>query len=184
MKRYVAALLTASFAAAWFPRAGFAQQSNPFEEVAILVRPGDVLAVIDTAGNSTQGKFEGFLGASLRLRTGSGVREFTQANVAEIRRQVKDSVRDGAKKGLYVGIALGLVAGLTSSRRGVHNGEAPLAGVVTGAVYGAAIGAIVDGRKKTQQTIYRSDGVSGPRRLRVSPVVSRDHKAVSLTVSF
>jgi len=184
MRRYVAALVAASLVVAVFPLAGLAQQQPSFEEVSFLVRRGDALWVIDTSGTLTKGKVESFSGASLRLKTWSGTREFIQPDVLEIHWEFRDSVGDGAKRGFYVGAAFGLFLGLTANERGVHNGEAPLAGVIVGGVYGAAIGALVDLNRNSQRTIYRADNISGPRRLRVAPVASRDRKGVSINVSF
>src|SRR4030095_15303047 len=55
-----------------------AQQVSSFEQLQVLVKPGDTIVVIGTDGTTSKGEIQSLTPASLRLVTKGNIKEFSQ----------------------------------------------------------------------------------------------------------
>jgi len=98
-----------------------AQFVSSFEQLQVLVKPGDNIYVTDTAGVTTKGRIEELSSSSLGLVVKGKRRDLTQTDVREIRQWRSDSARNGAMIGAAsVG---GLIAVLWISAGGCDCGS-------------------------------------------------------------
>ena len=113
MKRCHMAILTAIF---WCAVPGTeqaaAQQASSFEQLQLLVKPGDTVVVIDMEGRSTKGKIESLSRESLRLKSSGSIREFGQRDAVEIKQRRSDSLANGALIGVAVGGSIGALGAI------------------------------------------------------------------------
>jgi hypothetical protein len=82
-----------------------AQEARSFEQLQVLVKPGDAVTITDTRGGITKGKITDLSNSRLRLLGKNGARDFSQSEVIEIRQRRADSLANGAIAGaIGVGI--------------------------------------------------------------------------------
>lgn len=182
MRPYIAAVLVVGVAFAILgPAQASAQQVSSFEQLQLLVRPGDTIVVVGTDGKSAKGKIESLSATSLRLAAKGSIREFTQTDAVEIKQRRGDSLANGAWIGAAIGGApLGVAAAI--SCRGDCRFVAAAVAIYTG--IGAAIGVGVDAMITHNQTIYRPPVRAALSRIRVAPLLAGDRKGVAINVSF
>jgi hypothetical protein len=136
-----------------------AQPARSFEELAALVKTGDIVYVIDTSGEETRGRIAALTAASLVL-SGDGTRQdFVPGAVSRIERRQRDSVRNGLLLGLATGSGLGYSIGKTADspscpRSGVECGQGALIGTAGGAFWGGVGGWIADALIHRREVIY------------------------------
>jgi len=147
--------------------------ARSFEQLVVLVRPGDTVSVIDTMGTEVSGRLERVSAGSLELLTDDGPREWLEGDVRTIRQRGGDSRMNGALMGLGVGAAFGvvLVARACSFFR-CKGAFLPLGAVGVGiwSGMGAAVGTGIDGLITTRHVIY--DSAESPN-LSLTPLVTR-----------
>ena len=80
MKTFIATLVGLIFSAA----PAFAQQARSFEQLQVLVKPGETVVVTDTGGHSTKGKVQSITASTLKIAHNKEVREFSQNETFEI----------------------------------------------------------------------------------------------------
>src|SRR5262245_6521918 len=88
-----------------------AQLVSSFQQLQLLVRPGDNIYVTDSMGQTTKGRIADLSPSSLGLVVKGVRRDLLQADVREIRQWRSDSLKNGALIGAGVGGGLA-VAGL------------------------------------------------------------------------
>jgi len=163
-----------------------AQQVSSFEQLQILVKPGDKIVVIGTDGKSTKGKIESLTPSALRLATKSGSRDYSQKDAFEIKQKRDDSLANGAWIGALTGggvVGAGFIA--VCSIDGCDGDAGLIAGSI--AIYtgiGAAIGVGIDALIKHDQTIYRQPAQAALRSMRLEPLISSGRKGAVLRFSF
>ena len=177
MKYFCALVLILLFAASEVS----GQVANSFEQLQVLVKPGDRVSVTDVNGTLSQGMIAELSRSTLRLAVAGAPRDLSEADVVMIRQRRRDSLANGAIIGAVAGGAFGLLPALL-----VCFQETNCAGSAVGAVslftaMGTGIGVGIDALIVRQQTIYRR-GTSG--RLDVKPIFSAGRKGVAFTVSF
>lgn len=100
MKRRSAAILTVVLCCAISgAEEAAAQQATSFEQLQVLVKPGDTVEVIDSEGKSTKGKVRDLTREFLRMESKTGIREFGQRDAVEIKQRRADSLANGALNG-------------------------------------------------------------------------------------
>jgi hypothetical protein len=158
------------------------EQAASFEQLQMLVRPGNVITVIDDAGAKLRGRLISLSSSSLKLDLGNGQRTFEQARVQTIRQRRADSLADGAWTGLAVGMVIPAIA-LLLLHDECYCGAAEVAGVIGayGGV-GAGIGVGIDALVRRTKTIYSAPAAAG--RVRLTPLLTRDGSAMSVTIRF
>jgi hypothetical protein len=158
--------------------------ASSFEQLAVLVKPGDKVIVVDVAGRETKGRIGTLSPDALILMTSAGSRQLDKLEVAAITQRRDDSLKNGAIIGAVAGVAY-YVTGL-ALLAGIDDGEVivptAIAGGVLFAGLGAAAGVGIDALISGRQVIYQTPA---PRsRASVSPVFSHGRRGAAVTVRF
>lgn len=158
--------------------------ASSFEQLGVLVKPGDKITVVDAAGREAEGRIGTLSGERLTLVTPAGPRDLGEVDVGEIRQRRGDSLKNGAIIGAAAGTAYFVtLAALLSDTDGgdVIIGTA-IAGGVVSAGMGAAAGAGIDALITHKQVIYRKN----PRQnsVSVSPLFGRGRRGAAVTLTF
>ena len=155
--------------------------AGSFEQLQLLVRPGDKVTVTDTSGRESSGRISELSDSGLTVLVNGARQEFTEREVTTIRQRRQDSLGNGAVWGIAVGGALagGLVAAFWEG--GDSAGEAAaLVAVYSG--IGAGIGVGVDALITRRHVIYQR---SAPRvELRVAPLLTPARRGAVIAVRF
>ena len=136
--------------------------ANSFEQLRLLVKPGDTVTVTGTSGQRVTGTIGELSSSSLRLLVNGARHDVAEAEVRLIRRKAHPSLGAGAKWGFGIGAAVGLVGVLA---RGCCNQDAggawliPLAMGLYGGI-GSAIGIATSASIRTQHLVYVKPGAS------------------------
>ena len=162
-----AALLLVSF----FVGGGEAQElAGSFEQLRVLVKPGDTVSVIERAGHKVRGTISELSSSALALTVEGNHRRFLENEIDAIRTRRPDPLANGAKWGLAVGAGLGLLAGIGFAAGYDEGGGAfiPLLALTYGAM-GAGAGAGIDALVSSDQVIFARRGMAS--KVSVSPLV-------------
>ncbi len=155
--------------------AGHAQAVS-FDQLGMLIRPGDTVSVTEASGARVSGTITGLSQSGMSLRVGRAVRDLSAADVAVVRQRQQDSLANGAKWGLGVGAAVGLV-GCGSC----HIGP----GLAMAAVYGgigAGIGVGIDALVKSDVVLYQRR--DSRVRITAAPQLAKSHQGVTVSIKF
>ena len=159
--------------------------ATSFEQLRILVQPGDAVSVTDRAGTRTSGKVHSLSDASLAMDLGSERRVFAESEVTTIQQRRGDSLANGALWGLAAGAAYA-TAGMIMIGVDCYGGaHCAAVGATTIGVYGAlaaGIGVGVDALIKGRKVVYRSPTTN--TRLTIAPVFTTRSKGVLLSIGF
>jgi hypothetical protein len=159
------------------------QSAQSFDQLQVLVKPGDKVYVRDLAGNVSKGKILGLSSTSLDLLTKSGARELAEADILEIKQWRGDSLVNGAVIGATAGGLIGLLPIIAMCSE-VRNCAGPAAvGIALSAGIGAGIGVGFDALIPHKQTIYNGSS-RALNRFKVSPVLGQSRKGVAVGFSF
>jgi hypothetical protein len=155
------------------PTAGVA---GSFEQLQVLVRPGDRVTLTDAAGSRATGSIAELSSQSLALLVEGNRRQFRPDEVAAIHQRRADPLGNGALKGFWWGAAFGALGALTLCQHDDADCDwfaVPLIVGVYGAM-GAGIGVAIDAAVRREQLIYeRQSAASGDgiRAIRAAAVV-------------
>lgn len=177
-----AAMLGVLIAAA-APQAGAQQLASSFDQLSVLVKPGDTVSVIDDTGRETRGTIAALSPSSLELIVADRRRSFLEDETRTIRQRRSDSLKNGAIWGVAIGAGLGLTTLIeTQDSPALPAGEA-IAATAVFAGLGAAVGVGLDAIFRSNETIY-----SRPARtsasLTLSPFLNRGRAGVFVTLGF
>jgi len=155
--------------------------AGSFDQLRVLVKVGDRVRISDASGREVSGTIADLGPASLALTTGGARRDFREDQIDTIRQRRPDPLSNGARWGLLVGGGFGLLTG--AALVGDGNSAAvmiPIMGLAYGGI-GAGVGAGLDALLSAEQVIYARRRAS---RVRVAPLVSRQRKAVLVSLAF
>ncbi|WP_291984125.1 hypothetical protein [Luteitalea sp.] len=127
--------------------------AHSFSELRLLVREGQTVTVVDTAGREVKGRITLLSADTLALGTGAG-RSWQATDVATIRQRRQDSLGNGALIGLGVGVGLVGVAVLAGGGTDGEPEWAWLAAAFYGGV-GAGIGVGIDALITREYDVFR-----------------------------
>ena len=162
--------------------------ASSFHQLAVLVKPGDKITVVDTAGREAAGRIGQLTRDTLTLVTPAGARELVEADIEQIRQRRRDSLRNGAIIGAVAAVACysGLMVIAQAGGFGDTGGGLIVSSVIRGGVLwagiGAAAGAGIDALIERRQVIYRKPG--GGNRVGVSPLFGGGRRGAAITVTF
>ena len=142
------------------PAAASAQElAGSFEQLRVLVKPGDTVRVTGGGGEEIRGTIMDLSSSSLALRVGGTRRAFLEHDVAAVYQRRNDSLANGAKWGFVIGAGLGVLGGIAIAREYESGGAAyiPILGVVYGSI-GAGAGAGIDAMHRSEQVIFAWHG--------------------------
>ena len=116
--------------------------ASSFEQLAVLVKPGDKITVVDVAGRETKGRIGKLSPDALILITSTRSRQLDKLEVAAITQRRDDSLKNGAIIGAIVGaVGLGAFGAFICNLYQEEGGASCLPDTLRVAAIGAAIGA-------------------------------------------
>lgn len=157
---------------------------SSFDQLAVLVKPGDKISVVDVSGRETEGRIGTLSRDAMTLVTEAGPRVLGEADVAKIRQRRGDSLRNGAIIGAVAATAYFLTAAalLSDSDGGEVIVGTAVAGGVLFAGMGAAAGAGIDALIARRQVIYQKP--AGRSRVGVLPMFRHGRRGAAVSVTF
>lgn len=160
--------------------------AGSFEQLQVLVKPGDTVIVTDAAGRETTGKIAGLSPSSLSLLAEGARREWTEHDVTTIKQRRADSLGNGAIYGLAIGagVAATLLAVVAAADEDEDVSGSDVA-IILGAygAIGAGAGVGVDALIKRRHVIYQRPSASG-LQVGIAPWLTSQRKGVRVTLSF
>jgi hypothetical protein len=157
--------------------------AGTFDQLRVLVRPGDKLTVIDDSGQRVEGRVSSLSSSALDLTVSGKPRQFLSTDINTIEKRGPDSLKNGALIGLAIGGGIG-AAGMIALAGTADN---PAALVAVGALMyggiGAGIGTGFDALIEGRRVIYARSG-STATTLTVAPMLTRSRKGVRLSLRF
>ena len=155
----------------------FAQgQATSFDQLSLLVRPGDKVTVTPTSGPPFSGRIAALSRSGLRLRVGKELRDLQELDVATVRHRRPDSLRNGAAWGLGIGAAAGFATCGTC-----HVGPGLMMAGIYGGI-GAGIGVGIDALIEGKLVVYqRRDSA---RRITVTPQLAKSHTGARVSIQW
>ncbi|MBS1816817.1 MAG: hypothetical protein JSU08_02710 [Acidobacteria bacterium] len=162
-------------------RAGAQGIAQSFDELRLLVRPGETIRVLQDDTTSVKGTFVGARPEQLTLRVGSKDLEVTPAHVREIRKRRQDSLSNGARIGLAVGAGFGALGAL------MCDGCTATVSIPFALIYGgigAGIGTGLDALVQEDAVIYASPARRAASRMRIGPLVDARRRGVGVAFAF
>jgi hypothetical protein len=158
--------------------------ASSFDQLVVLVKPGDKIAVVDAAGRETSGRIDKLSRDALILVTPAGSRQFSADDVARITQRRDDSLRNGAIIGALAGTAYFVTGAvlLSDSDGGGVIVPAAIGWGVMFAGLGAAAGAGIDALVAGKQLIYHKRPARN--RVSVSPLFGQGRRGAAVTLRF
>jgi hypothetical protein len=147
--------------------------AGTFDQLRVLVKPGDTLTITDSSGHRVRGRLADLSASSLVLEAAGTRRLFQDTEVGTIEKRGSDSLKNGALIGLSVGAGFfGPVIGATTGDWGL----AAVGALIYGGI-GAGIGVGFDAMVEGPRTIYAA---SRPKQstFRIAPILNRSQKGV------
>jgi hypothetical protein len=154
--------------------------ARTFDELHLLVRPGDRVTVRETSGETASGRLVRLSPGALTIMAGGAERELSERDIASVLQRRQDPLGNGARWGM--GIALGLAGAAAVSIRCDGCGGALIAGGLFYGGLGAGIGAGVDALITAPEVIY--ERTPSAARVHVAPIAGGGRTGVALTVGF
>jgi len=190
MSKYFAAglALISTLGISGMPQA-WAQQVSSFQQLQLLVKPGDKVTVVSPSTlKTTVGKIKDLTPSELRLTAGGVERTFSEQDVFEIRQRRPDSLVNGAIWGAAIlggGVSALLITACAID--GCQGEDAPLL-IAAGLIYtgiGAGVGVGIDAMIQGKHPVYRNPNrtVYAPG-FHIAPVLSARRKGVALSYTF
>jgi hypothetical protein len=152
------------------------QRATSFDQLSVLVEPGDKVTVTGASGGPIAGTIASLSASGLTLRVGRELRTFQEGDVDTVRHRRQDSLSNGALWGLGVGAGAGyLTCGTCHVLPGLM-----MAGVYGG--IGAGIGVGIDALIKGNVVVFRRRDSTG--RIVVAPQLAPSHKALAVSLQW
>lgn len=179
-------IVCAAFVLLWGGPARVEAQAiaSSLDQLAVVVKTGDKISVVDIAGNETEGRLGTLSREGLTLFTDAGPRVLGEADIATIRQRRGDSLKNGMIIGAIAGTAYFLTGAalLSDSDGGDVIVSTAVVGGVLFAALGAAAGAGIDALITRRQVIYEKPVSSA--RFSVSPLFGHERRGVAISVRF
>ena len=162
-----------------------AQTAASFDELPLVLRPGDRVTVTDDSGRNLTGRIIDLSPSTLSLKARGARLDLRAAEVSFIRQRRPDPLRNGALIGLGVGaIPAAYLSWLAHGYAHNEGGQSAASGVAGWSLLLAAgIGAGVDALIQRSHVIYGPTGAA-QRRLTVSPLLSGHRRGVAVSLGF
>jgi hypothetical protein len=157
--------------------------AGSFEQLRVLVKPGDTVRVTDSRGQELRGRLTDLTSSALTLQVSGDRRTLLEGDVTAVHQRRNDSLADGAKWGFAIGAGLGVLGGITIVRE-YDDGSAaliPILGLIYGSI-GAGAGAGIDAMSPSEQPIYARRRASSKVTLR--PLLTANRKGVLASLTF
>jgi hypothetical protein len=158
--------------------------AGTFDQLRVLVKPGDTLTVVDDAGQRVEGNVSSLSASALSLTVSGTTRQFRSTDVNTIEKRGPDSLKNGALIGLAIGGGIG-AAGMIALAATAEDNVVGLAavGMLMYAGSGAGIGTGVDALIEGRRVIYARSG-SARSALTVAPLLGKTRKGMRVSLRF
>ena len=170
------------------PAAAAAQEvATTFQELRLLVHPGDTVTVRDVNGQEVSGKITDLSASALALMVDNRPREWRESDVASITQRRGDSLANGALIGLGVGgglvaIAIAVAVNSDDYDGDVSGGEvAAVIGLYAG--LGAAVGTGIDALVRKRMVVFDKRSPVGVT-LGFAPLLTPTRVAARVSIGF
>jgi hypothetical protein len=159
--------------------------ARSFEQLQVLVAPGETLSVTDATGREVTGRLAELTSAALTLELDGGARTWEVADVRRVRQRHGDSLLNGTLIGAGVGAGLiGTAIVVECSRDDTTcDGFAALAFAIYTAA-GAGVGALVDAAIRGRRVVFEAPPPGPSPSVALAPVVSPHGAALHVLVRF
>jgi hypothetical protein len=159
--------------------------ATSYQELRLLIRPGDTVTLVDSTGQEVSGRITDLSASALAMTVDGRPREWRETEVATITHRRQDSLLNGALIGLGVGAATAAVGSAVWAANTVGETSAgSVAGVI--AIYGglgAAIGTGVDAMITKHYVIFDRQPGSGVT-VNVAPQLGPGRAGARLSIGF
>ena len=163
------------------PRVQAQEVATSFDQLRVLVKPGDTVTVTDTSGRVISGKIAELSSSSIGILVGGNRSDLVDGDVRTISQRRHGNLATGAKWGFGIGAALGLLGGLGSNC--AHCGGLILVSSAAIGGIGSCIGVGISASTTHQHVIYAKPG-TGSVKLTVSPLVTRNRQGMIVSFGF
>jgi hypothetical protein len=134
-----------------------------FEQLAVLVRPGNTVMLMDASGSRISGRIDTLTSSAVSLVVNGSRRDFHETDVAAIWQRRGDPLGNGARRGFFIGGALGALSVLGCMGECWDSWASAAGGMSLMAVIGTGIGISIDALSRERQTIYRRPAIPAAR---------------------
>lgn len=158
--------------------------ASNFDQLAVLIKPGDTIRVTDSSGQEVRGRLIDLSRATVGVLSNGARREFAPSDVDRITALRRGSLATGAKWGLGVGAGFGVLTGLMVSGGdcfGCGGSWVLAAGLIYGGI-GTGIGVGVSALTTHQHAIYSRPNPSVT--LRINPILDGARTGLTATVGW
>lgn len=156
--------------------------ASNFDQLRVLVKPGDVIHIRDNNGQNVGGRLVDLSPDALRLLVNGSTREFNASDVDVVTAARHGNTANGAKYGLATGAGVGTLIMFLAFD---HCNNQCVPYLLTGAlVYGgigAGLGAGFSAMSTSQRVIFARPAAQHAR-MTIAPVVDRTHAGAMLNV--
>jgi hypothetical protein len=156
-----------------------AQDVSTFAELQSLVRTNDKVVMTDTQGMKMKGAIIDISPSLLRIKVQGKTVEWREDEVRRVDKRRPDRWWDWAIIGAGIGAASAYFMAEISS-----NSDYKGIWVPWGAGIGAATGFSIDLAKHKSDTVFKAPTQTGDYRIRLSPILIKESKGATLSVSF
>jgi hypothetical protein len=157
--------------------------ATTFEQLAVLVEPGDTITVVDPAGVETTGKLRKLSAQGLTLDGQDQPREWAASEVTRILQRRQDSLANGALIGLVSGAAaFAVLYALTCSIEDCEGEPNVLIGAAAYGGMGAGVGVGIDALITRRRAIYERS--SPAAAIRFNPILSKGRRGLAVSIAY
>jgi hypothetical protein len=156
--------------------------AGSFEQLQVLVKPGDTVTVRDATGVETKGTIAALSSSTLALLTADTRLELSENDVSTIKQRRSDSLANGALIGAAGGAAFATTALIIFRDNDLDASEVALVLGLYSAM-GTGIGVAVDALIRREHVIFRRQPTTG-LQVGIAPWLTKQHKGVIVTLRF
>ena len=159
--------------------------ARTFEQLSVLVLPGETVWVTDASGTETEGVLATVGADGLDLQVGGQPRRWAIADVRRVRHREDDPVRNGVLWGTAIGGAAAATLWIGACAIDDCGGEDvgwAIAGTGVYAAAGAGIGALIDSARKGSRVVFESG--SAGAHLGLAPIAGAGRRGVAVRLRF
>jgi len=160
------------------------QQATSFEQLQLLVKPGDTVTVTDSSSQISKGRIAELTNSSLRLVVGGVVRDIAATDVSEVKQRRSDSLGNGARNGAIAGAAFGTLSAILADCNSDSCAGERVAVIGVTTFFGVGIGVGVDALITRMHVVYRRPLGRTSVRFNIAPVIDKRQKGIALSVRF
>ncbi len=159
--------------------------AGSFEQLKVLVRPGDTVTVTETTGQELTGKIDELSSSTIALLAGGTRRVLSEGDVRTVQQRHNDSLANGALYGLAIGAGAATALIIAVAAVDSEEVDAGLAALAIGAYggIGAGVGVGVDALIRKRHVIYQRQSLAGVQ-VGIAPWLTSQRKGVLVTLRF